>query len=87
MLFRRQRAVRSLRSAFPTLYQNLQLEDGSEWMAFARSSQCEQEIPHSVGAKISPFQQVYFTCLVDFTVLIVLYVLLSNIVLIDPTQY
>ncbi|CAK8696967.1 unnamed protein product [Clavelina lepadiformis] len=54
----RHRDVSFLRSTFPSLYQALKLDDGGAWMTFARSSQCEQELPQSVSAKISQFQQV-----------------------------
>lgn len=47
-----------LKSNLGRLYQDLQLEDGSLWSNFARSSQCEQEMPSAVAKKISLFQQV-----------------------------
>uniref|UniRef100_H2ZEZ6 Cytoplasmic dynein 2 heavy chain 1 n=1 Tax=Ciona savignyi TaxID=51511 RepID=H2ZEZ6_CIOSA len=54
----RHRAVSMLRSSFPTLYSSLKLDDSGAWMTFARSSQCEHDIPQAVAAKLSHFQQI-----------------------------
>nr|CAB3240329.1 cytoplasmic dynein 2 heavy chain 1-like [Phallusia mammillata] len=54
----RHRAVSSLRTTFPSLFQALKLDDSGAWVTFSRSSQCEQELPHAVAAKISQFQQI-----------------------------
>ena len=43
---------------FPKLYQQLDLDDGSLWSNFARSSHCEQEFPAAVEKRCTPFQQV-----------------------------
>uniref|UniRef100_H2ZEZ5 Uncharacterized protein n=1 Tax=Ciona savignyi TaxID=51511 RepID=H2ZEZ5_CIOSA len=51
-------AVSMLRSSFPTLYSSLKLDDSGAWMTFARSSQCEHDIPQAVAAKLSHFQQI-----------------------------
>lgn len=50
--------IHSLQSNVSKLYQALGLEDGSVWSNFARSSQCEQEIPSGIEKRISLFQQV-----------------------------
>nr|XP_026693267.1 cytoplasmic dynein 2 heavy chain 1-like isoform X1 [Ciona intestinalis] len=54
----RHRAVSMLRSTFPALYSSLKLDDSGAWVTFSRSSQCEQDIPQVVAAKISHFQQI-----------------------------
>ncbi|XP_052794024.1 cytoplasmic dynein 2 heavy chain 1-like isoform X3 [Mya arenaria] len=54
----RAQAVSNLKSNLSRLYQTLGLEDGSMWSNFARSSQCEQEVPSTVEKKLSLFQQV-----------------------------
>uniref|UniRef100_A0AAY5F0X4 Cytoplasmic dynein 2 heavy chain 1 n=1 Tax=Electrophorus electricus TaxID=8005 RepID=A0AAY5F0X4_ELEEL len=51
-------AVALLKSTFPALYQSLCLHDAGLWLAFSRSSTCEQEIPPFITKKISRFQQV-----------------------------
>jgi dynein heavy chain 2 len=40
------------------LYNALNLDDGGTWSNFARSSQCEQEVPSGIEKRISLFQQV-----------------------------
>ena len=52
------RCVIVIQSNFPQLYQELQLSDTSTWSPFARSSQCEQEVPPAIAKRISAFQQV-----------------------------
>jgi len=47
-----------LQSNLGKLYQTLGLEDSGLWSNFARSSQCEQEVPSTVEKRISLFQQV-----------------------------
>ncbi|XP_053400577.1 cytoplasmic dynein 2 heavy chain 1-like [Mercenaria mercenaria] len=54
----RAHAVANLKSNIGKLYNALGLEDGGTWSNFARSSQCEQEIPSSIEKRISLFQQV-----------------------------
>jgi dynein heavy chain 2 len=50
--------ISSLKTNFPTLYNNLELSNATIWAAFSRSSQCERDFPPSVVKKITPFQQV-----------------------------
>ena len=45
-------------TTFPQMYGELQLGDGSTWAGYARSSQCEQEIPPSVAKHLTLFQQL-----------------------------
>uniref|UniRef100_A0A8C9S5I7 Cytoplasmic dynein 2 heavy chain 1 n=1 Tax=Scleropages formosus TaxID=113540 RepID=A0A8C9S5I7_SCLFO len=54
----RQAAVALLKSAFPMLYQTLNLNEADLWLTFSSSSTCEQDFPPSITKKISPFQQV-----------------------------
>ncbi|KAK7489861.1 hypothetical protein BaRGS_00018883, partial [Batillaria attramentaria] len=54
----RSTAVSALRTNFPKLYQQLDLEDSSLWSNFARSSHCEEEFPAAVEKRSTPFQQV-----------------------------
>uniref|UniRef100_W5MJK1 Cytoplasmic dynein 2 heavy chain 1 n=1 Tax=Lepisosteus oculatus TaxID=7918 RepID=W5MJK1_LEPOC len=51
-------AVALFKNTFPSLYQNLCLDDADLWVTFSCSSACEQDFPPSVVKKISPFQQV-----------------------------
>ncbi|KPP72256.1 cytoplasmic dynein 2 heavy chain 1-like [Scleropages formosus] len=54
----RQAAVALLKSAFPMLYQTLNLNEADLWLTFSSSSTCEQDFPPSITKKISPFQQL-----------------------------
>ena len=45
-------------STFPQLYNDLALQDASQWSQFARSSQCEQDFPGALQRKLTPFQQL-----------------------------
>ncbi|KAK7096855.1 hypothetical protein V1264_003902 [Littorina saxatilis] len=54
----RHSSVVSLKCNFPKLYQQLDLEDGSMWSNFARSSHCEEEFPGAAEKRCTPFQQV-----------------------------
>ncbi|ESO93665.1 hypothetical protein LOTGIDRAFT_209197 [Lottia gigantea] len=54
----RGQAVAAFKTNFPQLYNQMNLDDGSTWSNFARSSQCELEFPSSIEKRITPFQQV-----------------------------
>ena len=45
-------------STFPTLYNDLCLSDNAMWSQYARSSQCEQDIPGAMAKRLSSFQQL-----------------------------
>ena len=47
-----------VQSTFPRLYSDLQFNDANLWAQFARSSQCEQDVPSSVVKRTSLFQQL-----------------------------
>ncbi|XP_076446844.1 LOW QUALITY PROTEIN: cytoplasmic dynein 2 heavy chain 1-like [Babylonia areolata] len=51
-------SVASLKANFPSLYQQLEMDDGGLWGNFARSTRCEEEFPPAVERKCSAFQQV-----------------------------
>ncbi|XP_067663541.1 cytoplasmic dynein 2 heavy chain 1-like isoform X1 [Haliotis asinina] len=51
-------AVASLKANFPDLYNQMNLDDSGLWSNFARSSNCEQELPSMVTKKTSLFQQL-----------------------------
>ena len=51
-------AVFQLKSSFPNLYPNLGLHSKEVWSTFLKHPRCERELPPSVAAKISAFQQV-----------------------------
>ncbi len=47
-----------MQSTFPDLWSKLQLSDGNLWSGFARSSQCEQDLPGSLAKSLSLFEQL-----------------------------
>jgi dynein heavy chain 2 len=48
-----------LRAHFPTLYENLQLEDNSVWSAFSRGNMSDDEdVPVQLSKKLTQFQKV-----------------------------
>ena len=51
-------AVLSLKTNLPSLYQLLDLPSDDMWTHFAKSSQCEREIPPVIAKSLSHFQQV-----------------------------
>ena len=48
--------VGRLKSLFPKLFENLQLEDQSLWQGFGQSD--EEGLPVQLSKKVTPFQQV-----------------------------
>ncbi|XP_041357041.1 cytoplasmic dynein 2 heavy chain 1-like isoform X2 [Gigantopelta aegis] len=54
----RAQAVSAMKANFPSLYQQLNMDDTNLWSNFARSSQCEQEFPSVIQKKTTAFQQV-----------------------------
>ena len=51
-------AIVQLKTNFPVLYNNLDLQNESLWTQFSRSSQCEREFPPTVSKKVTAFQQL-----------------------------
>ncbi|XP_064610087.1 cytoplasmic dynein 2 heavy chain 1-like isoform X3 [Liolophura sinensis] len=51
-------AFSTLKSNFPQLCQELQLEDSGVWSSFSRSSQCELEFPTSIEKRTTLFQRL-----------------------------
>ena len=45
-------------STFPDLWSKLQLSDTNLWSSYARSSQCEQDLPGSIAKGLSLFEQL-----------------------------
>lgn len=54
----RRQAVGRLKTLFPTLYANCQVEDGSVWHGFSNAEECELEFPLQVSKNATLFQQV-----------------------------
>ncbi|XP_050416302.2 cytoplasmic dynein 2 heavy chain 1 [Patella vulgata] len=54
----RGQAIAAFKVNFPKLFNDMNLDDGSTWSNFSRSSQCELEFPSSVEKRVSAFQQV-----------------------------